>query len=214
MAYVEKQKINPQYICHYCEGKFRNGFMPAYCILNNLFVNDVPEVISSLNTFEKMLIQRAKAFQTIVKMGTVSNKKIPERSKIQKVKGRTFHLPLPLQQTLNKICSDIDPININYELYFIIRNIPTKSKIIWEDLVDIKKVFEALIWLKNNNFLYSHIILPNTHDKLCLEKLNNPEFYIEKMGNDSSVLFNDECEQLNNSDLQIHEIKSLADVKQ
>jgi len=58
--------------------------MPAYCVLNNLFVNDVPKVISSLNTFEKILIQRAKAFQTVVKMGTVNNKKIPERSKIQK----------------------------------------------------------------------------------------------------------------------------------
>jgi len=32
------------------------------------------------------------------------------------------------------------------------------------------------------------------------------------MENDTSVLFNDECEQLNNSDLQIQEIKSLADV--
>jgi len=120
MAYVEQRKINPQYICHYCEEKFRNGFMPAYCVLNNLFVNDVSEVISSLNTIEKILIQRVKAFQTVVKMGTVSNKKIPERSKIQKVKGRTFHLSLLLQQTLNKICSDIDPINTNYELYFII----------------------------------------------------------------------------------------------
>jgi len=58
--------------------------MPVYCILNNLFVNVVSEVISSLNTFEKMLIQKAKAFQTIVKMGIVSNKKIHERSKIQK----------------------------------------------------------------------------------------------------------------------------------
>jgi len=36
-----------------------------------------------------MLIQKTKAFQTVVKMETVSNKKIPERSKIQK--GRTFH---------------------------------------------------------------------------------------------------------------------------
>jgi len=46
---------------------------------------------------------------------------------------------------LSKIYSDNDPININYELYFINRNIPTKSKIIWKDLVDIKKVFETLI---------------------------------------------------------------------
>lgn len=69
--------------------------MRAYCILNNLHVNDVPRVISSLNMFETMLIQRAKAFQTIVKMGTVINKKLPQGQMIQKIKGRTFHLPLP-----------------------------------------------------------------------------------------------------------------------
>jgi len=60
--------------------------------------------------------------------------------------------------------------------------------------LDVKKVFEALIWLKNNNSLYPHIILPNTHDKLCLEKLNNPEFHVKKMENDTSISFNDECE--------------------
>lgn len=54
----------------------------------------MPEIIF-LNEFEKLLIQRAKAFQT-VKMGTVANKKIPQRLQIQKVKGRTFHLPLSL----------------------------------------------------------------------------------------------------------------------
>jgi len=53
--------------------------MPAYCVLNNLFIQDVPEVILFLNTFEKILIQRVKAFQTVVKMTTVMNKKLPQR---------------------------------------------------------------------------------------------------------------------------------------
>lgn len=90
--------------------------MPAYCVLNDLLVHNAPEVISSLNTFEKILIQRAKAFQTVFKMGTVINKKLPHRQLIQKVKGRTFHLPLRLQETLNKLCSDTDTINMNHEL--------------------------------------------------------------------------------------------------
>jgi len=62
MAYIKNQNINPQYICKYCKQKFHNELMPAYCILNNLFVHDVPEIISSFNPFEKILIQRAKAF--------------------------------------------------------------------------------------------------------------------------------------------------------
>jgi len=63
--------------------------MPVYCVLNNLIVHDVPDVIASLNTFEKVLIQRAKAFQTVVKIGTVINKKLPQTQMIQKVKGKS-----------------------------------------------------------------------------------------------------------------------------
>jgi len=98
MTHIKEHNVNSEYICDYCERKFRNGILPAYCVLNNLFVHDVPDIIASLNTFEKILVQRAKAFQTVVKMGTVINKKLPERQMIQKVKGRTFHLPLPLQK--------------------------------------------------------------------------------------------------------------------
>jgi len=56
MAHIKKRNINSQYICDYCERKFRNGLMPAYCILNNYIVHDVPDIIASLNTFEKVLI--------------------------------------------------------------------------------------------------------------------------------------------------------------
>lgn len=62
MLYAQQQTIDPKYICDYCLNKIRQGLMPAYCILNNLLVNNVPKEISSLNMFETMLIQRAKAF--------------------------------------------------------------------------------------------------------------------------------------------------------
>jgi len=115
MAYVKEHNINAECICDYSKRKFRIGDLPAYCILNNLFAYDVPNVTASLNTFEKILIQRVKAFQTVfVKMGTVINKKLSQRQMIQKVKGRTFHLPLPLQETWNKLCKNTDPININH----------------------------------------------------------------------------------------------------
>ena len=78
-----------------------------------------------------------------------------------------------------------------------------KKKIIWEDLVDIKKVFEALIWLKNNNPLYSEIVLPDIHDKLFLGNLDDVEFEMQKSENDAS----DDCEPLlNNLELHVKEI--------
>jgi len=76
--------------------------------------------------------------------------------------------------------------------------------------VNIKKVFEALTWLKNNNPLYSKIILPNTHDKLFLGNLDNMEF--EKPENDITVSFSNECELLNNLELHMQDIKDHVEV--
>jgi len=73
--------------------------MPAYCVLNNFIVHDVLNIITSFNTFEKILIQRTKAFQTVVKWKLLLAKKLPQRQMTQKVKGRIFHLSLPLQGT-------------------------------------------------------------------------------------------------------------------
>jgi len=58
------------------------------------------------------------------------NTKLPEGRMIKKVKGRTFYLPLPIQETLNKLCSNTDAININHELFILVRSMPTKSKIV------------------------------------------------------------------------------------
>lgn len=213
MMYLKQREIDPQYICHYCKKKFRNGQMPAYCVMNNLFVGDTPEVISSLNAYGKMFIQRAKAFQTVAKMRTVMNKKIPQRQMIQKVKGRTFHLPLPLQETLNKLCCDTDAINTNQEIYILVRGVPTTSKIIWEEMVDVKRVFNALTWLKHNNSLYSQITLPSTYEKLCFKKLNFLAFKLqEHVENDTESVVDDEKNLLNNSESLMQEIKNPVEV--
>jgi len=89
-------------------------------------------------------------------------------------------------------------------MYILVRGIPTKkSKIIWEEMVNIKKVFDALIWLKRNNPLYNHIILPDTHDGICLEKLlNNPEFEIQETENDNQSVSNDDHKLSPNIEMQ------------
>jgi len=42
--------------------------------------------------------------------------------------------------------------------------------------------------VKHNNPFYSNIMLPETYDGLCLEKLNNPAFEIETENNDELAL--------------------------
>ena len=36
---------------------------------------------------------------------------------VKKIKGRIFHIPLPLNETLKKLPKPEDQININHELY-------------------------------------------------------------------------------------------------
>ncbi|KYN06207.1 hypothetical protein ALC62_02854 [Cyphomyrmex costatus] len=97
---------------------------------------------------------------------------------IRKVKGRTFHLPLPIQETFNKVCPPEETINLNHELYILVRSIPKKSKTVWENLVNINKVYKALQWYKDNNPHYSDIRLPASSGDLINDEFPETEYQI------------------------------------
>lgn len=140
------------YICHSCLQKIRANQLPAPCVLNDLHVSTVPPQIAELNDYEKILIQRAKSFQVVMQMNPVASKHLPNRHMVKKLKGRTFHFPLPLEETLKKLPRPEYPITIP-EMYIMVRGMPTKSKIVWEDIVDVNKVYKALQYLKGVNAL-------------------------------------------------------------
>ena len=161
--------VSKEFLCSLCFNNIvHDKKIPSYSIVNNLSNEKVPGVLQSLNDAEKMLISRARSFQTIKRMGTVMTKKnMPNNHNIKKVCGRVFHLPLPIEKTLEKLCNEKDPLNMNPEFFILVRGIPNKSnKIVWENLVDMSKVFESLVWLKKNNHLYENIALPDTVDEL------------------------------------------------
>ena len=106
------------------------------------------------------MIQRAKAFQVVTKMSTVAGKRLPPSHMISKVRGLTFHLPLPLQETLKHLPTPDQPIPEHGELYILLRSIPTAKNVVWQDLVDINKVYKALLKLQEINPQYHNIQLP------------------------------------------------------
>nr|AAR99847.1 hypothetical protein 4 [Hyposoter didymator ichnovirus] len=103
---------------------------------------------------------------------------MPFRKMYSKAQGRAFHLPLPLEKTLEKICPSTSPINLNHELYILVRGVPTKSETVWESIVDRKKLYNALMWLSKNNPLYSNIKLPEQWPELLNLNLGEVEFQI------------------------------------
>ena len=96
----------------------------------------------------KQLIQRAKAFQAIVRLGTYSGK-VPAYNALQACKGAMFFLPLPLNKTLETLSEIHDKVTLpDPELFIVLNGVPTKNKVVWQTLIDINALKLAIHKLK------------------------------------------------------------------
>ena len=145
-------------VCTHCRPILNENKLPGRCVLNGLYNELVPEELSSLNNLETQFIQRAKCFQTAVRLGTYTGK-VPLYNCLKAVKGTIFFLPLPLQNTLERL--DEAGFKAEYsssehslsflldpELYIIVDSRPTKHKIMWQSLIEIDNVRRAVEKLK------------------------------------------------------------------
>ena len=141
------------YLCKYCKPNIANNTMPPRCVLNVLQTDPIPEELSKLDVLSRQLIQRAHAFQTVVRLGTYTAK-VPIYSSLKASKGTMFFLPLPLNKTLETI----NDINIDKsenlpspELYSMINGKPAKNKVIWQSIVNVNIVKAAVNKLSKIN---------------------------------------------------------------
>ena len=66
------------YVCQYCWPRLNSNELPCRCVLNGLEVEPVPSELESLDLLSKQLIQRAKAFQAVFRLGTYIQGKGPQ----------------------------------------------------------------------------------------------------------------------------------------
>ena len=132
--------------------------MPPRCVLNGLKVVEVPNELSKLDCLSRQFIQRAKAYQTVVRLGTYTNK-VPVYNSLKACKGNMFFLPLPMHKTMETL-DDVEEAEValsNPELYIIVNCKPTKDKVVWRSLVDVNDIKVALTKLKETNWLYQNV---------------------------------------------------------
>ena len=89
-------------MCHYCKLAIRKDNMPPRCVLNGLKVVEVPNELAKLDCLSRQFIQRAKAYQTVVRLGTYTNK-VPVYNSLKACKGNMFFLPLPMHKTMETL---------------------------------------------------------------------------------------------------------------
>ena len=149
---------NDLYICQYCRPLLNANKMPPRCILDGLLTEAVPEELKRLDALSRQLVQRAKAFQTIVRLGTYTGN-VPKYNSLQACKGSVFFLPLPLNKTMETLgevgTTTVVPIP-DPELYIMVNGVPTKGKVVWQSFVDINVVKAALVKCKEINWLYKN----------------------------------------------------------
>ena len=135
--------------------------MPPCCVFNGLETVPIPPELSKLDALSSQLIQRAKCYQTVIRLGTYTAK-VPVYNSLKVCKGTMFFLSLPLNKTLetldhveshsNGASSLPDP-----ELYIIVNGKLTTSKVVWRSLVNVDNVKTAVQKLREINWLYSEV---------------------------------------------------------
>ena len=150
-------------VCNKCHALLRKNEMPPACYKNRMDVTETNSKLKKLTDWERMLIPRAHAFQSIFVPRTVSGARMPSNQCHRKQKGVTLFLPIPVEETLEHVLKDDEVIRTS-QLRIAVRTGLSNKLIIFEDIVDIQHVYDALRSLKFDykNPLYQNINLPDT----------------------------------------------------
>ena len=155
------------FMCNYCKPLIRRDKIPARCVLNGLHVVEIPPEFSRLDCLSKQFMQLAKAYQTVVQLGTYTAKVLTYNS-LKACKGSMLFLPLPLDKTLQTLEEIGENTTLaSSELYIIVNGRPTKSKVVWRTLVDVNHIKAAVCKLREINWLYKHIHEDCVDEAVC-----------------------------------------------
>ena len=151
--------LQPHYVCQYCRPILNKNNMPCRCILNGMLTEPVPKELQVLDPLSKQLIQRGKAFQAIVRLGTYTGK-VPTYNSLKACKGAMFFLPLPLDRTLQTIEDVESNASVGLpdpEIYVLVSGKPSTNKLLWQVLVNVGQVRAAVEKLREINWLYAAV---------------------------------------------------------
>ena len=126
------------FMCNYCKSSIKIDKLPPRCVLNGLETVEIKAALAKLDRLSRQLIQRAKCYQTVVRLGTYTYK-VPAYNSLKACKGTMFFLPLPFNNTVETVDEVIaSKVLPEPELYIIINGKPTKNNVLWRDLVDVE----------------------------------------------------------------------------
>ena len=149
-------------MCSYCWPILNSDDLPLRCVLNGLEVEEVTKGLQDIDPLSKQLIQRAKAFQAVYRLGTYMGK-VPSYNSLKVCKGTMFFLPLPLDKTLATLEEMQNSVSgtktglPDPELFIIVNSKSKTRNTVWQSLINVNTLRGALRKLKEINWVYADI---------------------------------------------------------
>jgi hypothetical protein len=167
---VSKSQAPSIRICQECQGSLAKNRLPSFALANGLWVGDVPFALEVLTLPERILIARYFPAVFVVKLFPKRKRGKGFKSECQHsaLQGNVSTYRLPTQSITNMVDPDVMPhhpsILPNIIGVTIIgpKNVPERTM---KGLFNVRRwrLREALRWLKENNPLYTNIMISETH---------------------------------------------------
>ena len=173
-ASIGKEKVESilnKHLCSYCNTKLNNNETPRVSVINGFDAGKCPNEICMLNIFSSLFIKLASSFQTHLKLEPI-HAKVPENQKMVGVRGNSVQLPIPIQNTIEELESNLSHNKLlDVGKHLVIYNEGKNKKVLYKNLINIHDIKSILIWLEINNPHYAHIEIPTDPEELlpCIE---------------------------------------------
>ena len=91
---IQQSFDGKQCICNTCHSKVIKGRLPCQAVVNNMYVDEIPTKLSSLEKLEQIQIAQRIVFEKIVVM---------HKGQQRKIKGAICNVPVEYDQTCNQL---------------------------------------------------------------------------------------------------------------
>ena len=141
-------------VCNQCWNAVagKKGDVGPAMLENSFEVCDVPDELKELNYFEQMMIEKARAFFTVVQLSTCrkQGKDGGEKGKdswkrrklVDAVRGNAVQLWMPVGETSSHVLKTLPAQGVDERLRIFARSLPVGDNV-WQNLVSMEKVLKA-----------------------------------------------------------------------
>ena len=141
-----------EYICKTCHLKVLKGKVPCQAVCNNLYVDETPPELASLEKLEQILIAQRIIFEKIVVMS---------KGQQRKIKGAICNVPVDCEQTCRILPRP--PERSGIILLKLKRKLEFRGHVYFQ-AVRPQLIHAVLTWLQMNNPLYANISIDITNN--------------------------------------------------